>query len=242
MIAADGVLARLLEPLAPAEFAASYCAVRPLLLRGRAGKFDWLLDGARFRALLAERLAGRADLRCGIHALQHSRADEPLTLMSWQRIGADQLEQRLAAGETVCVNKLSEEDAGLRGVARAAADELGWTGTAWLNAYLSPPGSGADLHWDAQITTSLQLAGRKRWTYATTPSLAWPARPAQVDREGVVRYFAPAARQHTTRDVELREVVLEPGDLLCLPAGTLHAAKALDESLALNLALGAPEA
>jgi ribosomal protein L16 Arg81 hydroxylase len=69
-------------------------------------------------------------------------------------------------------------------------------------------------------------------------------RAAQVDRAGVVRYFSPdpvdRGRVYSARDVAFHEVVLHPGDLLCLPAGTLHAAKAIDGSLALNLALGRP--
>jgi hypothetical protein len=39
------------------------------------------------------------------------------------------------------------------------------------------------------------------------------------------------------RRTDLEHTVLEPGNLLCLPAGTWHAARAVDRSLALNVSI-----
>ena len=239
-------LARVLDPIGVEEFATSYCARRPLLVRGTPSKFHWLLDERRLRALLLDELATRDAFACRIDALEPGRPDRPLTLMTREPMAPAELDARLAAGLTVCITRLSADDAALRAFVDAAVAELRWAGDAWLNCYVSPPASGADLHWDAQITTTLQIAGRKRWRYATRSSLQWPRLPAQVEPSGRIRYFAPlapgASPPLTSDELEFDEVVLGPGDLLCLPAGTLHEAKALDPSIALNLALGRPTA
>lgn len=239
-----GALARALDPIGVEEFAGSYCAIRPLLVRGTPSKFDWLLDERRLRALLLDDLAGRDDRACGIDALEPSPANRPLTLMTRDPMAPGELDARLAAGLTVCITRLSADDPALTAFVDEAVAELRWSGSAWCNCYVSPPQSGADMHWDSQITTTLQITGRKRWRYSTRPSLAWPLRPAQVERSGRIRYFAPldpdVAPPLTPDELHFEEVVLQPGDLLCLPAGTLHDAKALDTSIALNLALGRP--
>jgi ribosomal protein L16 Arg81 hydroxylase len=239
-----GALGGLLAPMSRDEFVSAYLARRPLHIRGHPSKFDWLYDETRLRALLVDTLAGREDLRCTVSALHKGADDQPLTLMTWERIPPESLDDVLADGTTLCVNNISAEEPDLERFVADVMAELGWTGFTQFNCYVSAPGSGADMHWDASITTSLQLSGRKHWRFATEPSLEWPIRPAQLDRAGRIRHFVdPAERDRLPEPdaMEYEEVVLEPGDLLCLPAGTLHAANGLDVSVALNLAIGRPK-
>ena len=63
--------------------------------------------------------------------------------------------------------------------------------------------------------------------------------------DGTVTYYgreveAEEIRATPGNPAVFHEVVLEPGDLLCLPAGTWHSAKGVGPSLALNLAFSRP--
>jgi ribosomal protein L16 Arg81 hydroxylase len=106
--------------------------------------------------------------------------------------------------------------------------QLGFSGNVSFNAYLSPPGSGFNWHFDSRIARTLQIEGTKRWRFSRTPAIAWPRANGSIRGNGVPQYADPG--------VSVDEAVLEPGDVLILPAGTWHEACAGDgPSLALNL-------
>jgi len=89
------------------------------------------------------------------------------------------------------------------------------------------------MHYDRRVATTLQIAGKKRWIFSTTPSKDWPGTNGLFKDE---RIEPPeAADGKRPEELELREVELQPGDLLCLPAGAWHAARGVGFSLALNL-------
>jgi bifunctional lysine-specific demethylase and histidyl-hydroxylase NO66 len=86
--------------------------------------------------------------------------------------------------------------------------ELTFTHPVQANAYLTPPvATGLRLHGDPHDVFAVQTHGRKRWV----------VHPAYED--------------------EPWEVVLEPGDVLYLPAATLHAPQSLDGP-SLHLTIG----
>jgi hypothetical protein len=96
------------------------------------------------------------------------------------------------------------------------------------------------------MSTTLQIDGRKRWRFAREPTVEWPPSGAQLDADGLPVWLHPWIRNDgwTTlskpEPSELEEVMLEPGDVLCMPAGCWHEACARDgPSLALNLSFGA---
>ena len=111
-----------------------------------------------------------------------------------------------------------------------------------MKAYASPDGCGFNTHFDKGIATTLQIEGRKRWRYSTAPAVCCPTDNALVTPGGGVRYVGRTAsslasweRVEDVNQSSFEEVTLEPGDVLCLPAGTWHDAKAIGRSLALNL-------
>ena len=134
------------------------------------------------------------------------------------------------AGASVCVTGLERAHPKLRQTADSIRRELNYGGDVSFRAYLSPPGTGFDLHFDARVATTLQIAGSKRWWFSKTPAEQFPDSNSPRDQKILKReYSIPKLNQ-------LKSVLLRPGDLLCLPAGTWHRARAKTMSLALNLA------
>jgi ribosomal protein L16 Arg81 hydroxylase len=126
--------------------------------------------------------------------------------------------------------------------AEAVKRDLNFVGPASVRAYLSPNGQGFDMHFDARIATTLQIEGRKRWMFSKEVALTWPHYQVR-SVAGSLRADRPLQdweKYRPPEDCSFEEVLLEPGDLLCLPAGCWHRAEADGSSLALNLAFGAP--
>lgn len=216
------VLAQLLAPLRQAEFVTQYWGRRPLLLEGSNDKFRWLFDRERLDRLLVDGhdLHVRATLD---RAKTFTRVDS--------RDAASQVER----GASICVSELTRHVPELADVASQVRQELQFVGVVDFRCYWSPPGSGFGTHFDASAVTAIQLEGQKTWTYSTEPALTWPpyqtvlarppvARPGGLDHRGVDQLGSQTSR-------------LRPGDLLCLPPGHWHEARAGNaESLSLNLA------
>jgi hypothetical protein len=89
------------------------------------------------------------------------------------------------------------------------------------------------MHFDKRVATTLQIAGKKRWKFSTTPAKAWPDHNG-LYKDGRVEPVGPDNGK-LPDEMEFREVELSPGDLLCLPAGAWHAARGVGFSLALNI-------
>jgi ribosomal protein L16 Arg81 hydroxylase len=206
-------LQRILEPLSVDEFAGKYFQRRPLKLSGKSNKFDFL-----FR---------EADFLLNLDRVKHIRAVFPKNRQA--RIQPPEIPDMLEAGATICVTGMELAHPKLRKAAERIRSELNYAGNVTFRAYLSPPGSGFDLHFDARIATTLQIGGTKRWWFSDEPAVPFPAHNSGRGPAGARRYKAPPLRT-------LRSTVLRPGDVLCLPAGVWHSAKGNTTSLALNMA------
>lgn len=101
------------------------------------------------------------------------------------------------------------------------ADELGHP--VQVNAYITPPqNQGFAPHYDVHDVFVLQVEGRKRWVIHAPVVEAPLDNQPWDERKDLV----------TARAAEppLIDTVLEPGDALYLPRGTIHAASALGET------------
>ena len=95
-----------------------------------------------------------------------------------------------------------------------AAMETFWKCSTGCNAYLTPPDSqGFSPHFDDIDAFVLQLEGKK----------LWKVYPPRSESEMLPRYSSPNFEQGEIGEPVL-EVVLEPGDLLYMPRGTVHQA------------------
>ncbi|MGH9347919.1 MAG: DUF6817 domain-containing protein [Vicinamibacterales bacterium] len=222
----------LLAPLRPDVFLSEFWARKPLYIRGWEDKFRSLFTLERLEAGLQsdDTLTVRASFDGGRTQVRPDPADA-MTLYR--------------AGATICVNDVARIDPSLGRLAAAVRAQLNFIGGADVRAYLSPDGQGYDMHFDSRVATTLQISGRKRWRFSTGVALPWPH--YQV-RSGAGDTLVTDYRfQQPVQDWDefvpptassFEEVMLEPGDVLCLPAGTWHSAEAIGHSLALNLAFG----
>ena len=95
-----------------------------------------------------------------------------------------------------------------------AAMETFWKCSTGCNVYLTPPDSqGFSPHFDDIDAFVLQLEGKK----------LWKVYPPRSEREMLPRFSSPNFEQGEIGEPVL-EAVLEPGDLLYMPRGTVHQA------------------
>jgi hypothetical protein len=92
-----------------------------------------------------------------------------------------------------------------------------------INAYVTPPQNrGFAAHYDVHDVFVLQVAGRKKWTIHA------PVVPDPLDHQPWEQHRAAVSAR--AAEPPLLETVLEPGDALYLPRGTIHAAQARGET------------
>jgi hypothetical protein len=126
----------------------------------------------------------------------------------------DALYDEFRLGATIGLNFLQERHDGLAALCRSISRSL--SGSAQVNAYITPAGSrGLMPHYDDHDVFVLQIEGRKRW---------------RIYRNDLIRPLrGQPFRPDPDRTYELdEEFELEPGDLLYLPRGTVHAAEGID--------------
>ena len=115
------------------------------------------------------------------------------------------------------------------------------TGLILPSVFLSKPGPGSRMHFDAQESFVVQVRGRKRWWLAPNADVQFPAENYiagdEVSESLAVQLDRPLARRMPDDAVS---VVLEPGSIMFVPRGTWHATETLEESWHLDLMLPLP--
>jgi len=230
-------LRQLLFPLTPEAFVDEYWQKESLFIRGSARKFRELFDWDRFYRALERHEENGIGIRVSFDSV-----NAPGKMSTHLQIAAADVPDYLARGASVCADPIDRGDPMLAEFAVKVAQQLNYVGGVSIKAYASPDGCGFNTHFDKGIATTLQIDGSKRWRYSAAPAVAFPLDNALLTPGGGVRYasrplssLAPWERVDEVDESAFREVTLEPGDVLCLPAGTWHNAKAIGRSLALNL-------
>ncbi|MGW6027743.1 cupin domain-containing protein [Streptomyces sp. NPDC055099] len=213
------------------EFARDVWA-RTALLTRRASDFSDL-----FSAEAVDELTSRRGLRTPFLRVAKDGATLPeSSFTSPAGVGAtigDQLDdtalwRMFADGATLVLQALQRTWGPVADFSARLSTELGHPVQA--NAYVTPPQNrGFDDHYDVHDVFVLQIEGTKRWL-VREPVHPDPLRDQPwTDRRDAV---AEAAKS-----VPCIDTVLEPGDVLYLPRGWLHAAQAQGE-VSIHLTLG----
>lgn len=220
-----------LTDLSQEEFARDVWA-RTALLTRRASDFSDL-----FSSQAVDELTSRRGLRTPFLRVAKDGSTLPeSSFTSSAGVGAtiaDQLDdtalwRMFADGATLVLQALQRTWGPLADFSARLSAELGHPVQA--NAYVTPPQNrGFDDHYDVHDVFVLQIEGAKRWL-VREPVLPDPLRdqPWTDHRDAV----AEAAKGEAHIDS-----VLEPGDVLYLPRGWLHAAQAQGE-VSIHLTLG----
>jgi hypothetical protein len=245
-------LRALLWPITPETFVHDYWGKQPLFVKGFPGKYTTLFDAEMFSRVIETPNPGHLDfLRASFDKKtsegKSAAAKSPDELCSSAfRASTDQAVPLFDAGATLCASQIETRVPALATFLAAIKRQLGYAGKVSFNSYLSPPGAGYNWHFDARVACTLQIEGTKRWRFSGYPAIPWPRANGSLRADGTAQYADPAVQPQaweqlrTVDHAATTEVLLEPGDLLILPAGFWHEACGGSEgSLALNLTLTA---
>ena len=134
----------------------------------------------------------------------------------------------IADGSTLVLQGLHRAWPPLVGFGSRLAHELGHP--VQINAYITPPqNQGFAPHHDVHDVFVLQVSGRKHWTIHP------PVVDDPLGNQPFEAFEAEIAER--VSDEPLIDTVLEPGDALYLPRGTVHSALALGET-SIHLTVG----
>jgi hypothetical protein len=140
----------------------------------------------------------------------------------------DKVLSAIADGATLVLQALHRNWPPLVDFGSRLADELGHP--VQINAYITPPqNQGFAAHYDVHDVFVLQVVGRKRWTIHA------PVVEAPLDNQPWEQFRAEVGAR--AAESPLIDTVLEPGDALYLPRGTIHAATAQGDT-SIHLTVG----
>ncbi|MGJ8682533.1 JmjC domain-containing protein [Paraglaciecola sp.] len=221
-------LDELISPISREEFVNSYFSKTSVHIAGSTQKVEQIFSWEKLQLAL-KRGEGITDKSYNIKA-SFAEGEDSGDPHGATDISHKQVIDVLNDGGTICISNIQMADPFLAKWALAICAQLNFTGTVGINCYVSQDGSGFPMHYDARVATSIQIAGKKRWKYSTKSAKPWPKTNA-VYQSGETNNKVGTL----PNDMDIREVVLNPGDVLCLPAGAWHSACGIGCSMALNL-------
>jgi lysine-specific demethylase/histidyl-hydroxylase NO66 len=230
----SGAALRRCTALRAGEFAASFWGQAPLLTRAAelGQTFDDLLNTAAVDELVSRRglrtpfmrMAKDGTVLAGKEYTRGGGAGAGIA----DQAADDRVLAQLAEGATLVLQGLHRLWPPLVSFGSQLADELGHP--VQINAYITPPqNQGFAPHYDVHDVFVLQVSGRKRWRIHA------PVVTDPLDNQNWEKSRGAVAAK--AEGEPLIECVLEPGDALYLPRGTIHAAEALGDT-SIHLTVG----
>ncbi len=238
LLGTDDVLEALLSPIGRQVFRSEYWNKRPLYLSGGCARAAGLgVTLASFwEAIRPSMLPSSVAVKAQYFDAQGAHRE-----MLLPRASTPLAPDLLDAGMTLCVGSFDRLSGPVEQLSRALAATLGIPEAVDVACYVSGQGRGFGLHFDDTPIFVVQCEGSKRWLFSGTSfSSATLRGGVRASEHAEVSAFVrrhPGMRLSVPRDEELEECVLQPNDLLYLPAGTWHRTYAEDVSVALTFSL-----
>jgi ribosomal protein L16 Arg81 hydroxylase len=216
-----------IAPIDIDRFLADIWQRRPLYIPGDRQKLAGLFDRAAFEVAIRAAPDGGGLIKVARRASDGTHREIPVSYR--------QVQDLFALGFTICVAHIDMLDARVGALAAALKRELLCSGFVSVNCYYSPDKHGFGTHFDNHPVLIAQIAGAKRWRFSSRPAVEWPTEPMFP---GTISdaMLAPWNRSQPPDEAAFEEVLLSPGDVLYLPAGTWHRAAADASSIALTVA------
>src|SRR5258706_6407885 len=152
----------------------------------------------------------------------------------YERLRADEVDGAIASEIALQMNGLEHlgEAPGDRvsALGRRIVAELPWAGPLGIAVTLSPAGARFDAHVDPAGALFVQAKGRKRYWVSEEPVVRAPTTKSFLFADGRLGEAQEDDADAVVLEGALREEVLEPGDVLYVPAGTLHRTEAITAS------------
>ncbi|MEA2163991.1 MAG: bifunctional lysine-specific demethylase and histidyl-hydroxylase [Thermoanaerobaculia bacterium] len=213
-------LAELLHPMTPEEFAQEYWEKEPVIIRGAAGRFRGLF-GSTDIASLVHYLRPKPGQ--GMMLVKGSKHADVNWITPDGMPKLDKVREAWRDGYSIVVNDLGKLWAPVGELQASLQEQLHHN--VHVNLYLTPSSSQAFVpHFDIMDVFVLQVEGSKRWQLRGAAA-DLPFEDEHTD--------VPAAQLPPVR---FEEDLLE-GDVLYIPRGFVHAAKATTET-SLHLSVG----
>jgi ribosomal protein L16 Arg81 hydroxylase len=217
-------LDEILAPVSADTFFAEYWEKQPLLVhRDDPEYYSSILTLADVDGILANSSLGESELRLVADGKEARISEVIQDTVEGKFNRLESLYAQYRSGATVNLVFLHERWPALAAVCQRLATEL--TSGIHGNVYLTPAQNrGLTPHHDPHDVFVLQLYGSKRWTLHPTQT------PLPLHEQG---YLLPPEGAGDP----VMDFVLQPGDMVYLPRGTVHAATA-NESASLHLTIG----
>jgi hypothetical protein len=218
----------IITPMSQTEFLNNIYQKETLHLAGRAVRYNNLFDWETLADIFEQRWIDYPRLRL----IRSGELLPPIRYIEYKqarrgamnsRVNVDVVEKELTNGAMLHLASVEEFCPEIRAIANAVQLVLG--GQVFVNAHAGLRASeGFDVHWDGHEVFVLQVLGRKAWkVYGVTD-------PAPLA-------IMPELKKGAPREASW-EGVLEAGDLLYMPRGVWHAARALPDECTIHLTIG----
>jgi 50S ribosomal protein L16 3-hydroxylase len=156
------------------------------------------------------------------------------------KITAGDIFSAFDSGATIACNSLHRWHPAVRQWTELLSLALtGNKGIGVCNAYITPEGLGVPMHFDDHEILVMQLAGRKKWTFAPNLQVRYPtSNSGRMLTEEVRRYASGPMLQEMPKPN--RSVTMTPGTVLFLPRGYWHETDASELSISLTFGFRTP--
>ena len=110
-----------------------------------------------------------------------------------------------------------------------------------LSILISPRGSWVARHFDGNNNFTLQLKGKKQWTYSPNQKIRLPTKNWVPDTpiNSEILLYSPRFISQFECTSEVAETILTESDLFYMPRGYWHATNTLEDSFSLNICIPA---